>query len=241
MRALMPELRFDPLGRRSVLLAPERARRGAPDVRAVPPGSRPVRLLRRAGGAHTARDVLDPPRRLGTRHAGLDRPRRPEPLPRDAVPRGGRPHAAPPRQRYEDQDPSRADDVVLAYRERVRAAPTPRSSTCGTADARRALRRSHAHGQIFGLDDVPADARARDARAFADDCVVLCSAAKDDDLLVTDPDELSRDRAPRPVRRRRAARRSPTALARRSGTSSDDELGAATPTRSRSRSVASWR
>lgn len=180
----MPELVWDPLGRRSVLLAPERARRGAPKLERSRPDPAPCDFC---GG----REDRTPPETFSIRHDGSapDQPGwsvRVVPNLYPATPfHEVVVHTPHHLVRYEEQQPNEQRDIVLTYRERVRAAPTPAVVPVWNRGQAAGASRTHAHGQIFGPDVIPPTLE-RETRTFADDGCVLCEWSKDDDLIVND-------------------------------------------------------
>jgi UDPglucose--hexose-1-phosphate uridylyltransferase len=183
----MPELRWDPLGRRHVLLAPERARRGAPKVERFRPDAAPCDFC---GG----QESRTPPETFSVRHDGSapDTPGwtvRVVPNLYPATPfHEVVVHSPHHLVRYDDLDPSDQREVILTYRERVRAAPTPVVVPVWNRGQAAGASRTHAHGQIFGLDTLP-PTLAHESESFSDAGCVLCGFAKDDDLLITDLDD----------------------------------------------------
>jgi UDPglucose--hexose-1-phosphate uridylyltransferase len=181
----MPELRYDPLGRRSVLLAPERARRGAPDFEKFRPDPEPCDFC---GG----QESRTPPETFSIRHDGSqsDTPGwtvRVVPNLYPATPfHEVIVHTPYHLDRYEDQDPSHQTDVVLAYRERVKDAPTTAVVPVWNRGRAAGASKSHAHGQIFGLDEIPPFLE-REVASFADEECVLCSML-DDELVIGEVD-----------------------------------------------------
>lgn len=181
----MPDLRWDPLGRRSVLLAPERARRGAPKVERFRPDQAPCDFC---GG----QEQRTPPETFSIRHDGSapDTPGwtvRVVPNLYPATPfHEVVVHTPHHLTRYDELDPPEQRDVICAYRERVRSAPTPAVVPVWNRGHAAGASRTHAHGQIFGLDVTPPTLE-HESESFAssDDCV-LCGFASDDKLLVTD-------------------------------------------------------
>ena len=180
----MPELRWDPLGRRHVLLAPERARRGAPKVESFKPDAAPCDFC---GGQETR----TPPETYSIRHDGShpDAPGwsvRVVPNLYPATPfHEVVVHSPHHLVRYEEQDPHERTDIMRTYRERIRSAPTPVVVPVWNRGRAAGASRTHPHGQIFGLDAVPPTLEHETESFAADDCV-LCSFAADDALLVTD-------------------------------------------------------
>lgn len=179
----MPELRFDPLGRRQVLLAPERARRGAPVIKATKPDPAPCDFC---GG----REDRTPPESFSVRHDGSAPDTRgwsvrvvPNLYP--ATPFHEvvvhTPHHV---LRYEEQDHQSQVDVVTAYRHRIAAADTAAVVAVWNRGFVSGASRSHAHGQIFGLDAVP-PTLVRECESFAEDGCVVCDFVKNDELVIT--------------------------------------------------------
>jgi UDPglucose--hexose-1-phosphate uridylyltransferase len=184
----MPDLRWDPLGRRSVLLAPERARRGAPKVEPFHPDAAPCDFC---GG----QEQRTPPETFSIRAIVDGRGSAPDtpgwtvrvvpnlypatPFHEVVV------HTPDHNVHYEDQDRAHQRDVVLAYRERLRSASTASVVPVWNRGRAAGASRTHPHGQLFGLDTVPPTLE-RESVSFAEDECVLCGFASDDDLLVTD-------------------------------------------------------
>jgi UDPglucose--hexose-1-phosphate uridylyltransferase len=183
----MPELRWDPLGRRHVLLAPERARRGAPKVERFHPDPAPCDFC---GG----QESRTPPETFSIRHDGSapDAPGwtvRVVPNLYPATPfHEVVVHTPHHLAHFEEQDPPGQRDVILTYRERTRAAPTPVVVPVWNRGRAAGASRTHPHGQIFGLDTIPPTLE-HESQSFSDGDCVLCGFAKDDDLLITDLDD----------------------------------------------------
>jgi UDPglucose--hexose-1-phosphate uridylyltransferase len=180
----VPELRFDPLGRRHVLLAPERARRGAPPYELDVPDPPPCDFC---GG----REERTPPETFSIRSE--------ETLP-DAP--GWRVRVVPNlypatrfhevvvhtpdhSQRFEDMPPAHRTDVLRAYRARVREAKTPACVVVFNRGRTAGASRSHEHGQVFGLEKTPPTLE-RESVAFVAESCVLCRLTHDDELFVAD-------------------------------------------------------
>lgn len=181
------DLRFDPLGRRHVLLAPERARRGAPAFEPFRPDAPPCDFC---GGqeSHT------PPETFSIRHndsppdsAGWTVRVVPNLYPATAF-HEVVVHTPDHLARFEEQSEAEQSDVICAYRERVSAAPTRTVVPVWNRGRAAGASRTHAHGQIFGTDHVP-PVLEREGEAFADGGCVLCTIAGDDDLLITATDD----------------------------------------------------
>jgi UDPglucose--hexose-1-phosphate uridylyltransferase len=178
----MSDLRFDPLGRRSVLLAPERARRGAPAFEKFRPDPAPCDFC---GGS----EDRTPPETFSIRHDSTnpDTPGwtvRVVPNLYPATPFHEvvihTPHHL---DRYEEQHESEQTDVLCAYRERVRASPTESTIPVWNRGRASGASRSHAHGQIFGVDTIPPTLE-REAASFEATPCVLCEMIRDEDLRV---------------------------------------------------------
>ncbi len=169
-----------------MLLAPERARRGAPSFEKFRPDPEPCDFC---GG----RESNTPPETFSVRHDGTspDTPGwtvRVVPNLYPATPFHEvvihTPHHLV---RFEEQSEGEQTDIVLAYRERVRAAPTRSAVPVWNRGRASGASRSHAHGQIFGVDGVPPTLE-REGSVFAADTCALCEIATNDDLLIASPD-----------------------------------------------------
>jgi UDPglucose--hexose-1-phosphate uridylyltransferase len=176
------DLRFDPLGRRHVLLAPERARRGAPAFERFHPDPEPCDFCggqesRTPPEVFSIRQNDSAPDTSGWSVRVVPNLYPATPLHEVVV------HTPHHLIRYEEQDPSDQTDVIRAYRERVRSAGTTSVVPVWNRGRAAGASRTHAHGQIFGLDAVPPTLE-REAEAFATDGCVLCEMAVDDDLLL---------------------------------------------------------
>ena len=183
----MPDLRFDPLGRRHVLLAPERARRGAPSFEVYEPDPAPCDFC----GGHEERT---PPETFSIREDGSapDTPGwsvRVVPNLYPATPfHEVVVHTPEHYAQFEDRDPKHRVDVLRAYRARIEAAPTPAVVPVWNRGRSAGASRTHPHGQIFGLELTP-PALERETASFVDDPCVLCAMADETDLLVTKSNE----------------------------------------------------
>jgi UDPglucose--hexose-1-phosphate uridylyltransferase len=179
-----PEVIFDPLGRRHVLLAPERARRGAPRVDHFEPDPAPCDFC---GG----REDRTPPETFSIREPST---------PPDAPGWSVRvvPNLYPATTlhevvihtpdhdvHFESQDLEHRTAVLSAYRARLRDT-TPAAAIIVWNRGRAAgASRTHGHGQIFGLD-FPPPTLERETRAFGEDPCVLCTMAREPDLAISD-------------------------------------------------------
>lgn len=180
----MPEPRFDPLGRRWVLLAPERARRGVPPTPSEEPDPAPCDFC---GG----REDHTPAETYAIRPAGGAADTQgwrvrvvPNLYPATAV-HEVVVHSPDHHARLEALSAEHRLDVLRAYRDRVAAAAGRTKAVVAAVNrGRRAgASRSHDHGQLFGLSIVP-PTLAREAEALAEGPCVLCRLAADADLLV---------------------------------------------------------
>ncbi len=180
----MPELRFDPLGRREVILAPERALRGAPAVEATEPDPSPCDFC---GG----QEGRTPPETFAIRHAET-RPDTPgwtvrvvpnlypaTPFHEVIV------HTPDHYEHFEDQDADHRLDVMRTYRARIADAPSISNVPVWNRGHASGASRTHAHGQLFGLDVVPPTLE-REAAAFGEGPCALCGIAEEAALVVAD-------------------------------------------------------
>ena len=181
------DLRFDPLGRRHVLLAPERARRGAPAFEPFRPDAAPCDFC---GGqeSHT------PPETFSIRHndsapdtAGWTVRVVPNLYPatdfHEVVI-----HTPDHLARFEEQNTSEQTDILTAYRERVAAAPTRTVVPVWNRGRAAGASRTHAHGQIFGIEAVPPTLE-RECQAFDAKTCALCEIAQDGTLAIASTDD----------------------------------------------------
>lgn len=177
----MPEVRFDPIGRRQVVLAPERARRGAPPVEATEPDAEPCDFC---GG----REDRTPPESYAVRDGSApDTPGWrvrvvPNLYPATAFHEVAV-HTPDHTVEFEHLDRAHRTDVLAAYRERLRAAPTPASVVVWNRGRAAGASRTHAHGQVFGLERVPPTLE-RESMGLGGDACALCAAATDSQLHV---------------------------------------------------------
>ena len=178
----MPELRFDPLGKREVLLAPERARRGAPPVEPFEPDPAPCDFC---GG----QEGRTPPETFAIRNSegGPDTPGwtvRVVPNLYPATPfHEVVVHTPDHNEHFEDQDAAHRLDVMRAYRSRIQDSSCISNVIVWNRGRPSGASRTHAHGQIFGLEHVPPTIE-REAAAFGEGPCVLDGLADDDKLLV---------------------------------------------------------
>jgi UDPglucose--hexose-1-phosphate uridylyltransferase len=182
----LPELRFDPLGRRDVILAPERAKRGAPAVPAYELDSAPCDFC---GG----QESRTPPETFAIRENGTapDTPGwsvRVVPNLYPATPfHEVIVHTPDHREHFEDQDADHRLDVMRAYRSRIGDSSCTSNVAVWNRGKASGASRTHAHGQIFGLDRVP-PTMEREAEAFDEGPCVLDGLAEDDRLVVAEVD-----------------------------------------------------
>ena len=178
----MPELRFDPLGRRHVILAPERARRGAPVVEPSPPDPEPCDFC---GGS----EQRTPPETFSIREPGTapDTPgwsvrSVPNLYPATAL-HEVVVHTPDHYEQFEEFDPGHRTDVLRAYRARMRDVPTQATIIVWNRGRAAGASRTHAHGQVFGLDVVPPTLE-RETETLAQDPCELCAMSDDTSLHV---------------------------------------------------------
>ncbi len=182
----MPELRFDPLGLRQVLLAPERARRGAPPVERFAPDPEPCDFC---GG----QESRTPPETFSIRRDG-SAPDTPgwtvravpnlypaTPLHEVVV------HTPDHNVHFEDQDTEHRTDVLRAYTARIKDSDPAAVVVVWNRGRSAGASRTHAHGQIFGLDQTPPTLE-REASAFMEEPCVLCRMTDETDLGIAELD-----------------------------------------------------
>jgi UDPglucose--hexose-1-phosphate uridylyltransferase len=167
----MPELVFDPLGRRHVLLAPERAKRGAPSFETSPPDPAPCDFCggqeaRTPPETYAVRDD-GPPDSPGWRVRVVPNLYPATPFHEVVV------HSPDHYVHFEDQPLENRMDIVRTYRERIRAAPTRSVIAVWNRGRASGASRTHGHGQLFGIDDLPTV--EREAVAFEERDCVVCS------------------------------------------------------------------
>jgi len=168
----VPEAVFDPLGRRWILLAPERARRGAPEVEPTPDDPEPCDFC-------AGRESRTPPETAAVRphDTRADAPGwtvRAFPNLYPAAPfHEVVVHTPDHRRRLEDLDHGR--DVWGVYQERARAADTAAVVPIINRGRAAGGSRTHDHGQLFGLDVVPP---VLERESLGDDCAV-CSLGEE--------------------------------------------------------------
>ncbi|MEX2394735.1 MAG: hypothetical protein WD826_09690 [Actinomycetota bacterium] len=182
----MPELRFDPLGRRHVLLAPERARRGAPSVEKFKPDPEPCDFC---GG----QEERTPPEVYSIRHDGSapDTPgwsvrSVPNLFPATQV-HEVVVHTPHHHVRFETQSPADQRDVIDAYRDRLGNIETASAVVVWNRGRASGASRSHAHGQIFGLENVPPTLE-RETEALSEGPCVLCQMTDEESLHIDQRD-----------------------------------------------------
>jgi UDPglucose--hexose-1-phosphate uridylyltransferase len=179
---MAPDLLFDPLGRRHVLLAPERAKRGAPTHEDDRPDPEPCDFC---GG----RETQTPPETFAVRDPGTE-PDTPgwrvrvvpnlypaTPFHEVVV------HTPDHHPRFESLDPSHRRDVLRAYRDRAAAAGTRSTIVAYNKGRAAGASRTHDHGQVFGLDLVPPTLE-REMDAFEAGPCVLCTMATNPSVRV---------------------------------------------------------
>lgn len=182
----MPELLFDPLSRRQVILAPERAQRGAPTVEPFEPDPAPCDFC----GGYEDRT---PPETFAIREPGTppDTPGWRVRVVPNLYPATRQHevvvHTPDHHEHFENQDLAHRTDVLRAYQARMRDEPTVASVVVWNRGRAAGASRTHAHGQLFGLDRVPPTLE-REGAAFGDDPCVLCRLTDDAELVITTTD-----------------------------------------------------
>jgi UDPglucose--hexose-1-phosphate uridylyltransferase len=178
------EPRFDPLGRRYVLIAPERAKRGVRAPAPEEPDPFPCDFCE-------GNEANTPPESYAIRKHGTapDTPGWrvrvvPNLYPATAF-HEVVVHSTDHYQGLEKLSHGMRRAVLLAYRERLRACPLPCAVVIVNRGRAAGASRSHDHAQIFGLDDVP-PTLARETEAFADGPCVLCELAAREDVRVAE-------------------------------------------------------
>lgn len=183
----MPDLRFDPLGRRWVLLAPERAHRGVPAPPSEEPDPYPCDFCE-------GRENETPPESYAIRVHG-SAPNGP----------GWRVRVVPnlyPATSFHEVVVHSTDHVagfesfshgmrravLLAYRERVRACTLPCPIVILNRGRAAGASRTHDHSQIYGLADTPPTLQ-REIESFAEDGCVLCAMADDETIRVAETEK----------------------------------------------------
>ncbi len=178
----MPELRFDPLGRRHVLLAPERANRGAPSVEAAEPDPAPCDFCGQ-------QEQRTPPETFSVRHddSAPDTPGwtvRVVPNLYPATPfHEVVVHSPEHDGRYESLPAEHRIDVLRTYAARLNAAPSSAGVIVWNRGRASGASRTHDHGQIFGLEATPPTLE-REHDAFQASPCVLCALVEDEQLAI---------------------------------------------------------
>jgi UDPglucose--hexose-1-phosphate uridylyltransferase len=173
---------FDPLGRRWVLVAPERAKRG---VHAPPPDEPDPRPCDFCEG----REGSTPPESFAIRRHGTqaDTPGwrvRVVPNMYPATPfHEVVVHSTDHDRGFEHFEHGMRRAVLLAYRERLKACPLPCAVVIVNRGRVSGASRTHDHGQIYGLESVP-PTLAREMEAFDQSECIVCTFAQSDELRV---------------------------------------------------------
>lgn len=174
---------FDPLGRRWVLVAPERAKRGAPDPPPEEPDPFPCDFCegqeeRTPAESYAIRTHGSEPNGPGWRVRVVPNLYPATTFHEVVV------HSTDHYTGFEDLSHGMRRAVLLAYRERVRACPLQCPMIIVNRGRAAGASRSHDHGQIYGLEPI-APTIAREMESFADQggCV-LCSIGEREDLHV---------------------------------------------------------
>ena len=173
----MTEPRFDPLGRRWVLQAPERAQRGVPELPPEPSDPEPCDFC-------PGREDRTPPEIMRIPDADPWRVRVfPNLYPATSVHEVVA-HTPDHHLRFEEHDDAHRTDILRAYRARLAAAQTPAIVVVWNRGRAAGASRTHPHGQIFGVDVVPA-VLEREAASFAEDPGVMANLVSPGELQVS--------------------------------------------------------
>lgn len=167
-----PEACFDPLGRRWVILAPERANRGAPDPVAPPDDPAPCDFC-------AGREARTPPETYRAEDGAGGWVVRAFPnlypgTPFHEVIVHGPDHDT----EFESLHANHRLQILLAYRDRIAASGCVSAIAAFNRGREAGASRSHEHSQVFGVDFVP-PVLDREAAAFASDPCVLCGLVDD--------------------------------------------------------------
>jgi UDPglucose--hexose-1-phosphate uridylyltransferase len=182
----VPELRFDPLGRRQILLAPERAQRGAPTWEPFEPDPAPCDFCGGREGRTPAETFSIRDSETAADTPGWSVRVVPNLYPATALHEVVI-HTPDHYEHFEDQDLAHRVDVLRAYRSRIRSAPTAAVVAVWNRGKSAGASRSHPHGQIFGLDVVPPTLE-REIKAFGEKDDLLPAMSDDPDLCVAERD-----------------------------------------------------
>ncbi len=169
-----------------MILAPERAKRGAPAVAAYEPDPAPCDFC---GG----QEQRTPPETFAIRQndGAPDTPGwsvRVVPNLYPATPfHEVIVHTPDHHEHFEDQDAVHRLYVMRAYRSRIQDSSCISNVVVWNRGKASGASRTHAHGQIFGLEHVPPTIE-REAEAFGEGPCVLDGLAEDDKLLVAEVD-----------------------------------------------------
>jgi UDPglucose--hexose-1-phosphate uridylyltransferase len=176
------EPRFDPLGRRYVLVAPERAKRGVQPPPPEEPDPYPCDFCE-------GREANTPPESYAIRKHGTD-PNTPSwrvrvvpnlfpatPFHEVVI------HSPDHYAGFERFSHGMRRAVFLAYRERLNACPLPCAVVIVNRGRSAGASRTHDHAQIYGLEHTP-PTLMREIESFQHDPCVLCDFANQDDLRV---------------------------------------------------------
>jgi UDPglucose--hexose-1-phosphate uridylyltransferase len=177
---------FDPLTRRWVLVAPERAKRGAEPPPPEEPDPYPCDFCE-------GNEANTPPESYAIREHGTQ-PDSPgwrvrvvpnlfpaTPFHEVVV------HSTDHYNGFERFSHGMRRAVLLAYRERLKACPLPAPVVILNRGRAAGASRTHDHAQIYGLEQPPPTV-AREIETFAEDGCLLCEFADRDDLRVAATD-----------------------------------------------------
>lgn len=173
---------YDPLGRRWILLAPARAKRGIPLPPPDEPDPEPCDFCEGREGNTPAESYAirvhgSEPNGPGWRVRVVPNLYPATEFHEVVV------HSPDHRAGFEEFSHGMRRAVLLAYRERVRACPLPCTVVIVNRGFAAGASRTHDHAQVYGLGNVPPTV-AREAESFAEDGCVLCGFLERDDLAV---------------------------------------------------------
>jgi UDPglucose--hexose-1-phosphate uridylyltransferase len=175
-------LEFDPLGRRWVLVAPERAKRGVQISPPDDPDPFPCDFCEGQEGktppeSYAIREHGTAPDTPGWRVRVVPNLYPATPFHEVVV------HSVDHYEGFERFSHGMRRAVLLTYRERLKACPLPAPVIIVNRGRAAGASRTHDHAQIYGLERVP-PTLAREVATFAEESCVLCEFAVRDELRV---------------------------------------------------------
>lgn len=179
---MAPDLRLDPIGRRHVIVAPERAKRRAPVEVPEDPDPEPCDFCE-------GREGNTPPETYAARDEGpADTPGWRVRVVPNLYPATATHevivHTPDHHVRFEDLETDHRGLVLEAYAGRVRAADTAAVIVAHNRGRAAGASRSHDHGQLFGLERIPPTLE-REMLALGERPCPLCKVTEEGTLAVT--------------------------------------------------------